>query len=81
MVPTAGDTLQLTEVLLLPVTVAAKVAFCPPLIDVVEGVTEMATTGAGGTSDIEAVAVFAVLAALAAVTMTVCADAIVAGAV
>jgi hypothetical protein len=41
----------------------------------------MVTAGAGGTSDIVALAVLAGSAALVAVTVTVCAEAIVAGAV
>jgi hypothetical protein len=67
--------------LLVPLTVAAIVADCPPVSEAVVGVTEMDTAGAGGVSDIAALAVFVGLAALVAVTVTVCAEAMVEGAV
>jgi hypothetical protein len=67
--------------LLEPVTVAVNVTDCPPVSEALDGVTEIATAGAGGTSDIVALAVLVGSAALAAVTVTVCAEAIVAGAV
>jgi hypothetical protein len=67
--------------LLDPVTVAANVAACPPVSDALVGVTEMDTAGAGGVSDIAARAVFVGSAALVASTVTVCADAMLAGAV
>jgi hypothetical protein len=72
---------QVTPRLLEPATVAAKVADCPPWSEALDGVTEMVTTGAGGISDIEALAVLAGFAALVAVTVTVCAVAMVEGAV
>ena len=58
-----------------------NVTDCPPVSEALDGVTEIATAGAGGTSDIVALAVLVGSAALAAVTVTVCAEAIVAGAV
>jgi len=58
-----------------------NVTDCPPVSEALDGVTEMAATGAGGTSDIVALAVLVGSAALVAVTVTVCAEAIVAGAV
>ena len=58
-----------------------NVTDCPPVSEALDGVTEMATTGAGGTSDIVALAVLVGSAALVAVTVTVCAEAMVAGAV
>jgi hypothetical protein len=57
------------------------VADCPPVSEAVVGVTEMDTVGAGATSDIAALAVLVASAALVAVTVTVCAEAMVAGAV
>jgi len=54
-----------------------SVVACPPVSDAVVGDTEMAT----GTNVIFAVVVMLGAAALAAVTVTVCAEAIVAGAV
>ena len=62
-------------------TVGANVADCPPCSEAVEGVTEMVTTGAGGTSEIVELADLVVSATLVAFTVTVCADAMVAGAV
>jgi len=67
--------------LLEPVTVAANVADCPPCSEAEDGVIEMVTTGAGGTSDMLALADLVVSAALVAFTVTVCAEEIVAGAV
>jgi hypothetical protein len=67
--------------LLEPVTVGVNVTDCPPVSEALDGATEMATAGAGGTSDIVALAVLAGSAALVAFTVTVCAEAIVAGAV
>jgi hypothetical protein len=67
--------------LLVPLTVAAKVADCPLVSEAVDGVTEMETTGAAATSDIAAVAVLVRSAALVARTVTVCAEAMLAGAV
>lgn len=58
-----------------------NVTDCPPVSEALDGATEMVTAGAGGTSDIVALAVLAGSAALAAVTVTVCAEAMVAGAV
>jgi hypothetical protein len=70
-----------TLVLLDPVTVGIIVADCPLLSEAVVGETEMETVGAVGTSDIDALAVTAGLAALVPVAMTVWAEAIVDGAV
>jgi hypothetical protein len=80
-VPTGGDRVQFTPRLLEPVTVAANVADCPPVSDAVVGVTEMATTGAGGTRDMAALAVLVGSATLEASAVTVCAEAMLAGAV
>ena len=80
-VPTAGDLDQVTLVLLEPVTVACNVVDCPPVSEAVEGVTEMETAGAVGTSDIAAVSLLVESARLVAFTVTVCADNMVAGAV
>jgi hypothetical protein len=77
MVPTDGDIDQLTPVLLDPLTVAFSVADCPPESEAVEGDTVMET----GTKVILALTVLVGSAALAAVTVTVCAEAMVAGAV
>jgi hypothetical protein len=67
--------------LLDPVTVGTMVADCPLLTEAEAGDTEMETVGAGGTSDIDALAVLVASAALVAVTVMVCAEAMVAGAV
>jgi hypothetical protein len=80
MVPTEGEMDQFTLVLLDPLTVAFSVADCPPVSDALEGVTEMDTTGVA-TSDMAALAVLVGSAALEAFTVTVCAEAMVAGAV
>lgn len=76
-VPAAGDKDQFTAVLLDPVTVALSVVDCPAVNEADEGDTVTNT----GTSDILAVAVLVGSAALAAVTVMVCADGMVAGAV
>jgi len=67
--------------LLDPVTVGVMVADCPLVSEAVVGVTEIDTVAAGATSDIAALAVLVASAALVAVTLTVCAEAMVAGAV
>jgi hypothetical protein len=64
-------------VLVDPLTVALSVEDCPPVSDAVEGDTEMAT----GTNVIFAVTVTAGTAALAAVTVMVWEEAMMAGAV
>jgi hypothetical protein len=61
--------------------VAANVADCPPLSDAVVGVTEMDTAGAGGVSEMAALAVLVGSATLEAIAVTVCAEAMLAGAV
>lgn len=75
--PTAGESDQLTLVLLDPVTVAFSVADCPPVSEAVVGDTVIAT----GTSEILEPALLVASAALVAVTVTVWAEAMVAGAV
>ena len=80
-VPTGGDRVQFTPRLPEPVTVAANVADCPPVSEALVGVTEMAITGAGGTRDMATPAVLVGSAALVASTVTVCAEAMLAGAV
>ena len=77
-VPTDGDMVQVTLVLLEPVTVAFNVVDCPPVSEAVEGVTEIDTVG---TSEIVAVSLLVESATLVAFTVTVCADNMVAGAV
>ena len=59
----------------------ANVADWPPVREAVEGVTEIDTEGAAGTSDTVALALLVASAALVAFTVTVCADAMVEGAV
>ena len=81
IVPTEGAILQFTPVLLVFAMVAAKVADCPPCSEAEVGDTEMVTAGAGGTSEMVALALFVLSATLVAFTVTVCADAMVAGAV
>ena len=54
---------------------------CPAVSEAVAGVTEMETAGAGGTSDIAAVALLVASAALVALTVMVWAEAMLAGAV
>lgn len=66
-VPTAGDTVQVTLVLLASPTVALMVTVCPALSEVEVGDTEMVT----GRSDMVALALMLVLAALVAFTVTV----------
>jgi hypothetical protein len=63
--------LQFTAVLLEPVTVAPNVADCPPCSEAVDGVIEIATEGAGGTSEMLALADLVVFAALVAFTVMV----------
>ena len=77
-VPIDGDIVQVTLVLLEPVTVAFNVVDCPPVSEAVEGVTEIDTVG---TSEIVAVSLLVESATLVAFTVTVCADNMVAGAV
>ena len=76
-VPTAGESDQFTPVLLDPVTVAFSVLDCPPVSEAVAGDTVTAT----GTRLTVALTFLLGSAALAAVTVTVCAEAMVAGAV
>jgi hypothetical protein len=66
-----------TLLLLDPVIVAVRVVDCPPESDAVERETLIPT----GVNDIVALALFVALAALVAFTVTVCAEAMVAGAV
>jgi hypothetical protein len=68
---------QFTVALVVPVSVALMVVDCPPVNDAVVGETEIAT----GVSEMLALAVLVVSAALVALTVTVWAEAIVAGAV
>jgi hypothetical protein len=76
-VPTDGDTDQLTAVLLVPVTLALRVADWPDVSVAIGGVNPIAT----GTSDTTALALRLETAWLVAVMTTVCADGITAGAV
>jgi hypothetical protein len=76
-VPTAGVTVQFTPVLPVPLTVAVNVADWPEVSEALDGVIAIDT----GTSDITALALLPVDAWLVAVTVTVCADEIGAGAV
>ena len=78
--PTGGDKVQFTPRLLVPLTVAASVADCPPVSDALDGVTEM-DTGAAATSVMAALVALVGSAALEASTVTVWEEAIVAGAV
>jgi hypothetical protein len=57
--------------LLDPATVAAIVADCPPVSDADVGDTEMVTAGAGGTSEMLALADLLASAALVAFTVIV----------
>ena len=75
-VPTAGLKDQLTDVLLVPVTEAAKVAEAPPPNEAVDGPTVTAT----GIKDTVALAILLGSAALVAITVTVCWLAIIVGA-
>jgi hypothetical protein len=68
---------QFTAVLLEPVTVALNVVDCPPVSEAVVGDTEIDT----GVSVMAAVSLLVASAALVAFTVTVCAEAITAGAV
>ena len=68
---------QFTAALLDPVTVALNVVDCPPVSEAVVGDTEIDT----GVSVMAAVSLLVASAALVAFTVTVCAEAIVAGAV
>jgi hypothetical protein len=77
-VPTDGDMDQVTLVLLEPVTVAFNVVDCPPVSDAAEGDTDTDTVG---TSDIVAVSLLVESATLVALTVMVCADNMVGGAV
>jgi hypothetical protein len=70
---------QFTPVLLVPPTLAANVADFPPVSETVEGDTEI-DTGADATSDIAAVSLLVLSAELVALTVTVCDELIVAGA-
>ena len=76
-VPTDGDNDQLTPVLPDPLTVALSVVDCPLLREAVVGEIEIDT----GTNDILALRLLVGSDALAAVTVTVWAEAMVAGAV
>ena len=67
----------MTAVLLLPVTEAVNCCVCPCDRDAVAGLTETAT---GGISVMVALAELVASAALVAVTVTVCCEAIAAGA-
>ena len=78
-VPTAGESDQLTPVLVVPLTEATNCADWPPLNDTLVGDSE--TVIAGGTREMVAVADLVPSAALTAVTVTVWADVMVAGAV
>jgi hypothetical protein len=60
-----------TAVLLDPATVAAMVADCPPASEAEVGDTEMVTTGAGGTSEMLALADLVMSATLVAITVMV----------
>ena len=81
MPPTCGAIAQFTATLLVPLTAAENVADCPAVSEAPEGVTETDTVGAAATNDIAALAVLVASTALVAVTVTVWAEAIVAGAV
>ena len=81
MVPTCGFKDQLTAVFEVPLTVAVKVVLWPPLSDAFPGDKLIVTFGARGCSVMEAVALWVGSAALTALSMTVCGDVIVTGAV
>jgi hypothetical protein len=66
-----------TLLLLDPVILAVSVVDCPPESDAVEGETVMPS----GVNDIVALAILVASAALVAFTVTVCAEAMVEGAV
>ena len=71
----------MTPRLLVPLTVAVRVVDCPPVSEAVAGVTIIETGVLGGTNDTIALALLVASAALVAFTVTVCAEAMVAGAV
>ena len=81
MVPICGETLQLTAVFVVPVTLDANGTDCPAESEAVEGDSETLMTGAGGTSEMLAVAVLAEFATLVAVTVTTSAAEMLVGAV
>ncbi len=62
---------HVTLLLLDPVTVATSVADFPPVSEAEEGETETLTVAAGGTSEIAALALLPVSAALTAFTVIV----------
>lgn len=68
--PTAGEMPQLRAVLLVPVTFAVKVIFCPAVSDPEAGETDTAT----GISEMTALALLVGYAWLVAVKVTVPAD-------
>jgi hypothetical protein len=76
-VPTAGDTVQLTAVSLVPLTLALSVADCPDVSEALDGESVIET----GTNDITALALRLLTAWLVAVTVTLCAEGIRSGAV
>ena len=76
-VPADGDMDQVTLVLVEPVTVVVNVADCPPVSEADVGEIAIVT----GAKEITAVSLFVESAALTAVTVTVCAEPMVAGAV
>jgi len=73
--------LQFTARLLAPLTVAENVADWPAGTEAVDGVTAMDTTEAVGVSVIVVCAILVGSATLAAFTLTLCDEAMVAGAV
>ena len=77
-VPTAGLTDQVTPVLVVPLTAAVNCWFCETLSDAVVGLTDRLTCGARETA---AVPDFDGLPTVVAVTVTVCAPEMAAGAV
>jgi hypothetical protein len=80
-VPICGATTHVTAVLLVPVTVGVNVADCPADNEAIEGAIVIDTLAAGGTSEMVALALLVASAALVTFTVTVCAEAMVAGAV
>ncbi len=81
-VPVFGERVQVTAVLVVPLTEAVNWAVPPALRLASGGVSETATLlGAGGCNCTDAVAVFVVSALLVAVTVTDCALVTLAGAV
>lgn len=75
-VPTAGLTDQVTPVLVVPITAAVNCWLCEALSDAVVGLTDT-----GGARDTIALPDFDGLPTVVALTVTVCAPDIVAGAV